>query len=88
MQEEINSSMIGPAQASLFRSSDQIRDDVWELICLNNAIRHKDIEVSVEGGIVTLSGRVGSEIAKGEAEQAAREALGVTDVRNELEVAR
>ncbi len=87
MQEEIDSSMIGPAEASLFRSNEQIRDDVWEYISLNDAIRRKDIDVSVEGGIVTLRGRVNSDIAREAAEKAAREALGVIGVRNELEVA-
>lgn len=87
MQEEIDSSMIGPAEASLFRSNEQIRDDVWQYISLNDAIRRKDIDVSVEGGIVTLRGRVNSEIAREAAEKAAREALGVIGVRNELEVA-
>lgn len=87
MQEEIDSSMIGPAEASLFRSNEQIRDDVWEYISLNDVIRRKDIDVSVEGGIVTLRGRVNSEIAREATEKAAREALGVIGVRNELEVA-
>ena len=87
MQEEINSNMIGPAEASLFRSSAQIRDDVWEMICLNSAIRKKDVDVSVEGGVVRLRGRVNSNLARDEAELAARQVLGVTEVHNELEVA-
>lgn len=86
MQEEIDSSMIGPAEASLFRSSSQMRDDVWRLISLNDTIRRKDIDVSVEGGLVTLAGSVDSEASKQAAEAAARQALGVIGVRNELEV--
>ena len=87
MQEEINSNMIGPAEASLFRSSDQIKDDVWELISLNSAIRKKDIDVTVQGGVVTLQGKVNSNAARESAESATRKALGVTEVYNELEVA-
>lgn len=87
MQEEIDSSMIGSSETGLFRSDSQIRDDVWRLISLNQAIRRKDIDVSVEGGIVTLAGRVDSPEARQAAENAARDALGVIGVENELEVA-
>jgi len=87
MTDEYDSRLIGPAQASAFRSSDQIHEDVVELIRMNDVIHPKDIDVSVENGIVTLRGRVDSEAAVNEAGQVAREVIGVTKVRNELEAA-
>jgi osmotically-inducible protein OsmY len=86
MEEKIDSSMIGPAEASLFRSSDQIKKEIIELIQANDAIYPKDIEVEVHDGTVILRGRVKDQIAVEEAVQIAREALGVTSVQNELEV--
>jgi len=83
---EYDSSEIGPAQASVFRSSEQIENDVREMIELNDAVRPKDIEVIVDAGTVILKGHVDNEIASDEAEEAAREVLGVIRVRNELEV--
>jgi osmotically-inducible protein OsmY len=88
MLEEIESSMIGPLGAGVFRSNVEIRDEVWESICLDDTIRHKDIDLSVEGGVVTLRGRVNSDVAKAKCESIAREVLGVMDVRNDLEVTR
>lgn len=81
-----DSSLIGPAQASAFRSSEEIREDVEELISLNDLIYPKDIEVIVEDGNVTLRGRVRDRLAADEAEEAACSVVGVTEVRNELEV--
>lgn len=86
MQEKIDSSQIGPAQASLFRSSDQIREDLQELISANDLIEPKEINVRVENGIVTLQGRVRDRVACDEAIQAARSVLGVIDVKSELEI--
>ena len=85
---EYDSSEIGPAQASAFRTSDEIEEDVRELISLNDGIHSKDIEVSVENGTVFLTGRVENEIAREEAEKAARVVIGVLHVRNDLEVDR
>lgn len=86
MKEEIDSSMIGPAEASLFRSSDQIKEDIQELIGENNAIQQKDFEVIVSDGAVTLRGYVESETARDAATEAVLDVLGVTSVRNELEI--
>ncbi|MHB0914005.1 MAG: BON domain-containing protein [Armatimonadota bacterium] len=83
MREEINSSMIGPAEASLFRSGEQIREDVLELLTARGL--REGIEVSVNEGVVTLEGRVRNRRAIEGAEAAAREVLGVTQVVNRLE---
>lgn len=81
---EYDSNLIGPSQTSLFRTSEEIREDLEELISLNDAIHPKDIDFIVERGTVILKGRVRDQAASQEAEQAAREVLGVTAVRNEL----
>ena len=83
---EYDSSEIGPAQASVFRTSDEIEEDVREMIELNDAVRPKDIEIVVDDGTVFLKGHVENEIASDEAEEAAREVIGVIRVRNELEI--
>ncbi|MCL6520485.1 MAG: BON domain-containing protein [Armatimonadetes bacterium] len=86
MQPEYDSSLIGPAQSSVFRTSDQIREDVINLINENDVIQPKDIEVIVNDGVIILKGKVRDELAKQEAEQAASEVLGVVKIENQLEV--
>lgn len=86
MEGEYDSSLIGPAQTSVFRSSEDIRQNIEELIWLNSAIQPKDIQVIVENGEVMLIGRVRDQAAADEAEIAARETIGVTGVHNELEI--
>jgi osmotically-inducible protein OsmY len=86
LKDKYDSSLIGPAEASLFRSDDQIRKDVENLISVNDDIFPKDIDINVKQGIVTLKGGVNSTYARNAAEEAAREVLGVTDVKNELDV--
>ena len=88
VEGEYDSSQIGPARFDIFRSGDQIAHDVRELISNNDAIHPKDIIVSVADGVVTLRGRVDDETSAQEAVSTAREAIGVIDVRNELEVGR
>ncbi len=86
MRERIGSDLIGPAQASLFRTDDEIKNDVLELIEVNDVIESKGVDVAVSNGIVTLSGRVNNSDAWDEAANAARTVLGVTDVINRLEI--
>ncbi|MHB0999343.1 MAG: BON domain-containing protein [Armatimonadota bacterium] len=86
MEGEYNSSQMGPSQASVFRSSDQIMNDIKEMITQNNLIHPKNIDVALENGIVTLSGKVDNETACEEAENAVREVIGVINVVNKLEI--
>ena len=86
MEGEYDSSLIGPARADLFRTADEIKHDVEQLIAENELLFGSDIDVSVESGVVTLRGRVRDQAACDEAVNAAREVLGVVDVRNELEI--
>lgn len=88
MEGKYDSSEIGPSQASVFRSNEQIRADVEEMIKLNDAVHPKNIDVSVDNGIVTLKGSVDSNESSDEAVMAAREVIGVIDVKNQLEVSR
>lgn len=86
MDGKYDSRLIGPSQASVFRTRDKIREDVEELIWLNDEIYPKDIQVIVDNGIVTLTGRVRDQAASDEAEMVVREVMGVTAVFNELEI--
>lgn len=86
MQEKIDSSMIGPAEVSLFRSGDQIKDDVCELLAENPFTIGRDIRVSVSDGVVLLEGHVESDESRDAASFISLEVLGVTAVRNELEI--
>jgi len=86
IEGEYDSNIMGPVQATAYRSSDQIEKDVRELISLNDAIQPKDIDVTVEVGKVTLKGKVRDEVARDEAVQAASEVIGVTEVINSIEI--
>lgn len=86
MEGKYDSSLIGPAQASAFRSSDEIKEDVEELLDANDMINPMYIDIIIENGVVTLKGCVNSRAAYEEAEGAAREVIGVTGVRNQLEI--
>ncbi|HET6454077.1 MAG TPA: BON domain-containing protein [Armatimonadota bacterium] len=86
IEGEYDSNIMGPVQATAYRSSDQIEKDVRELISLNDAIQPKDIDVTVEVGKVTLKGKVRDGVARDEAVQAASEVIGVTEVINSIEI--
>jgi hyperosmotically inducible periplasmic protein len=52
----------------------------------DDAVRGTDVKVETSGGIVQLSGFVGSEAARRRAEQLAKATAGVKSVRNDLSV--
>jgi hypothetical protein len=66
------------------RADDRIREDVCD--CLTEAadVDASDIEVTVERGLVTLSGTVDNRAAKRRAEDIAETIRGVKDVENRL----
>jgi osmotically-inducible protein OsmY len=68
------------------RSGERIREDVNERLTDDWRVEASDIEVSVENGVVTLAGRVGSRAEKRRAEDIAESVSGVTDVSNQLRV--
>jgi osmotically-inducible protein OsmY len=68
------------------RSDDRIREDVSDRLTDDPHIDASDIEVSVSGGEVTLSGTVDSRFAKRHAEDLAEAVSGVRHVQNNLRV--
>jgi osmotically-inducible protein OsmY len=68
------------------RSDERIREDVNERLTDDWRVDAIDIEVSVDNGLVTLAGRVGSRAEKRRAEDVAESVSGVTDVSNQLRV--
>jgi osmotically-inducible protein OsmY len=68
------------------RSPDRIREEVCEALTDDAAIDACDIEVTVEGGDVILSGSVPTRDMKRLAETAAERIQGVVQVRNGLAV--
>ena len=67
-------------------SDDELRDLVREWLAGNETIDADDVTVSVEDGVVTLSGRVGTESEVRIAERLITDSLGITSVENELVV--
>lgn len=61
-----------------------ISSKVKSKLIANSEIKAGDIDVSSSHGVVTLIGRVSSQIIKTDAERIARGTKGVTDVNNEL----
>jgi osmotically-inducible protein OsmY len=68
------------------RSDERIREDVSDRLADNPILDASDIEVSVSGGEVTLSGSVDSRYSKRLAEDLADEVSGVQHVQNNLRV--
>jgi hypothetical protein len=68
------------------RSDERIHEDVNERLTDDRYVDASDIEVSVDNGVVTLAGRVGSRAEKRRAEDVAELVSGVTDVSNQLRV--
>jgi len=69
------------------RADERIWEDVNERLTEDEDVNATDIEVKVESGVVTLSGRVGSRPEKRRAEDIADSVRGVNDVMNALRVA-
>jgi hyperosmotically inducible periplasmic protein len=61
-----------------------IRSKVKSKLFANSEIKARDIDVGSSQGVVTLIGRVSSQLIKNDAERIARGTKGVTDVNNEL----
>lgn len=68
------------------RSDSRIQEDVSDRMSDDGALDASDIEVSVRGGEVTLSGFVDSKWAKRRAEDCAEDVSGVTNVQNNIRV--
>jgi osmotically-inducible protein OsmY len=68
------------------RSDERIREDVSDRLMEDRYVDATDIEVTIAGAEVTLSGTVASREAKRRAENIAADVLGVKDVQNRLRV--
>jgi osmotically-inducible protein OsmY len=70
------------------RSDERIREDVNDRLTDDWRVDASDIEVTVNNGMVTLTGRVESREEKRRAEDVAERVSGVADVSNQLRVGR
>lgn len=70
------------------RSDERIREDVCDRIARTPSIDSSDVEVSVTGGEVTLTGTVPLRSMKWELEQLAESVFGVLEVNVQLKVRR
>lgn len=68
------------------RSDERIREDICERLSEDPGVDASDVSVSVQAGIVTLEGGVGSRAQKRRAEDIADACSGVRDIHNRLAV--
>lgn len=68
------------------RSDERIKDDACEGLRQDGEVDASDIEVEVEGGVITLNGTVGDRAMKRAAEDVVYGVSGVDDVLNHLRV--
>lgn len=68
------------------RPDERIREDVRDRLTEASDLDASEIEVSVEGGVVTVSGTVDSRVAKRRVEDIAESVRGVKDVQNQLKI--
>jgi uncharacterized protein (DUF2267 family) len=85
VEARYDSHAIGPAQASLQRSDEQVERSVRELLDANDTIDASRIEVEAHQGRVHLKGHVRTAEEAKRASSVASRALGVVEVENELE---
>ena len=77
----------GPASAEHYRSDPQLAEEIEDMLYESNELDPGQIEVFVERGNVTLRGMVKTPQEREVAIRIASEALGVGEIRSELEVA-
>lgn len=77
---------IGPSAVSVQRSDEQLAEEVEDLLESSDELDSEKIDVHVMQGMVTLRGVVRSSHQWEHAQKIASEALGVTNVRNELTI--
>lgn len=68
------------------RSDERIREDVCDRLTEASDLDASEIDVTVDAGIVTLTGTVDGRVAKRRAEDLAAAARGVHDVQNHLTI--
>lgn len=70
------------------RSDERIREEICERLTMDHDVDATDVEVAVNGGVVTLTGTVHERHAKRIAEDLSESVRGVKDVQNNLKVTR
>ncbi|MCR4393586.1 MAG: BON domain-containing protein [Dehalococcoidales bacterium] len=68
------------------RTDEEIRQDIQQILCGIDVLKNCQIKVTVQDGIVTLSGLIDSYWKKMRVEELAASAEGVLDVKNEIQV--
>ena len=85
--DEINDGMHrGKGPKNYSRSSEKIREDVCEMLSEDSHTDASEIEVSVKGTEVTLTGTVENRMRKRRAEDLAERVSGVSHVQNNLRI--
>lgn len=80
----VNDLTVGERTVGSWIDDVMISSKVKSKLIVNSEIRAGDIDVSSSQGVVTLIGRVRSQVIKSDAERIARNTPGVKDVSNEL----
>lgn len=79
---------VGRGPRGYRRSDERVREDVCERFTLHGALDPSDVEVSVRGGEVMLTGTVATRAQKRLAEDIVEAVFGVVEVHNHLRVQR
>lgn len=87
-EEEERGPHYGKGPKGYRRSDERIREDVSDVIAQQGFIDASDVEVKVDGGVVTLSGQVQRRQDKRSIEQMIERVHGVDEVHNELRLRR
>ncbi len=77
---------IGPSAVSVFRTDEQLAEEIEELLEESDDVDTEEIDVYVQQGEVTLRGVVRTSEAWEAAGRIASRVLGVTNVKNELTI--
>lgn len=76
----------GPGSPTHYRSDAELTEEIKQMLSDSDELDDKDIEVFVQAGNVTLRGSVKSHDEMHMAGHIAAKALGIGDIRNELEI--
>ncbi len=74
----------GKGPKNWHRSDESLRDEICEALSRDRVVDASDIDVSVEGGVVLLTGWVDGREEKRQAQDCLDDVLGIHDIRNEL----
>ncbi len=74
----------GKGPKNWHRTDEKLREEVCEALARARMVDASDIDVSVEDGIVLLTGWVNDRQEKRQAEDCLDDVLGIHDIRNEL----